>query len=64
MGKFEARNPKHEARNKFKMMKNKTTTMLQTGRIEFTVLDFLILNSFWPRFVSDFEFRIFIQIKR
>ena len=28
--------------------------MLQTGRIEFTVLDFLILNSFWPRFVSDF----------
>jgi hypothetical protein len=25
--------------------------MLQTGRIEFTVLDFLTLNSFWPRFV-------------
>jgi len=33
-------------------MKNKTTTMLQTGRTEFTVLDFLILNLFWPRFVS------------
>ena len=29
------------------MMKTKTTTMFQTGRFEFTVLDFLILNSFW-----------------
>jgi hypothetical protein len=58
MTKEKARNPKHEARNKLKMMKNKTTAMLQTGRIEFTVLDFLILNSFWPRFVSDFVLRI------
>jgi hypothetical protein len=32
--------------------------MLQTGRIEFTVLDFLILNLFWPRFVSDLDIRI------
>ena len=32
--------------------------MLQTGRIEFTVLDFLILNLFWPWFVSDFVLRI------
>jgi hypothetical protein len=31
---------------------NESITMLQTGRIEFTVLDFLILNLFWPRFVS------------
>jgi len=53
-----ARNPKHEARNKFKMMKNKTITMLQTELIEFTVLDFLILNLFWPRFVSDLVLRI------
>jgi len=40
------------------MMKNKTTTMLQTGRIEFTVLDFLILKLFWLRFVSNFDIRI------
>ena len=26
------------------MMKNKMTAMLRTGRIEFTVLDYLILN--------------------
>jgi len=32
--------------------------MLQTGQIEFTVLDFLILNSFWLPFVSDFVLRI------
>ena len=40
------------------MMQKKTTTMLQTGQIEFTVLDFLILNSLWIRFVSDFVLRI------
>jgi hypothetical protein len=32
--------------------------MLQTGQIEFIVLDFLILNSFWPWFVSNFVLRI------
>jgi hypothetical protein len=36
--KFEARNPKSETI--LKMMKNKTTTMLQTGGTEFSVLDF------------------------
>jgi hypothetical protein len=42
------------------MMKNKTTTMFQTGRIEFTVLDFLILNLFGPGLfrISCFGFRI------
>jgi len=40
------------------MMKNKITAMLQTGRIGFIVLDFLILNLFWPRFVSNFDIRI------
>jgi hypothetical protein len=72
MGKFEARNPKSETisndpkrkheiestKLETNLKKNKTTTMLQTGRIEFTALDFLILNSFWPRFVSDFVLRI------
>jgi len=45
------------------MMKNKTTTMFQTGRIEFTVLDFLILNLFGPGLfrISIFGFRIFIR---
>ena len=56
------------ARNNIKMMKNKTPTMLQTGRIEFTVLDFLILNSFWPRFVSvrgaAFDIRISDLLRR
>ena len=28
------------------------------GKDEFTVLDFLILDLFWPRFVSDFVLRI------
>ena len=32
--------------------------MLQTGRIEFSVLDFLDFDLFWPRFVSDFDIRI------
>jgi len=38
------------------MMKNNDNA--PTGRIEFSVLDFLILNSFWPWFVSDFVLRI------
>ena len=38
--------------------KYKTNTRLQTRRIKFSVFDFLILNSFWPRFVSNFDIRI------
>jgi len=59
----ETRSTKSEIRNKFKMMKNKTITMFQTGRIEFTVLDFLILNLFGPGLfrISIFGFRIFIR---
>ena len=34
------RSTKSEIRNKSKMMKNKTITMLETVRMEFTVLDF------------------------
>jgi hypothetical protein len=54
---------KSEARSS-KQIQNgekQTTTMLQTGRIELTVLDFLILSSFWPGLfrISCFEFRIY-----
>ena len=49
------KNPKHEIRNNFKMMKDKTQSMLQTRRIGIGVLDFPGL-----RIVSGlvcFEFR-------
>ena len=39
-------------------MKNKATKMLQTGRIECRVLDFLDLRFIGLLFVSDFEIRI------
>src|SRR5688500_11256531 len=39
-------------------MKYKTTTMFQTSRTEFSVLDFPSLRFNWLRFVSDFELRI------
>ncbi len=52
------RNSKSEIRNKFQNMKYKTTTMFQTGRTEFSVLDFPSLRFNWLRFVSDFELRI------
>jgi len=55
---YKFRSTKTEARNKFKIMKNKSTAMLQTGRVEFTVLDFLILNLCCRRFVSNFDIRI------
>ncbi len=45
--KFEARNPKQ-----IQNMKCKTTTMFQTGRTEFSVLDFPSLRFNWLRFVS------------
>ena len=43
------RSTKSEARSSKQIQNDEkqTTTMLQTGRFEFTVLDFLILNSFW-----------------
>jgi len=39
-------------------MMKKNNYNAPNGRIEFTVLDFLNLNLFWPRFVSSFVLRI------
>jgi len=63
-GRKGAKNDKFEARKRPRGSKQIQDNEKQNnynapnGRIEFTVLDFLILNLFWHRFVSDFVLRI------
>jgi len=56
MGKLEVRNPKHEARNKFKWMKNKCLECSKQEGLRFGVWRirvFLVLGLFEFTFVSD-----------
>jgi len=66
LGKKKLANAKLEIRYSKQIQKGNTkqipNTMFQTGGIGLGVLDFLVLNSFWPRFVSvrgaSFDIRI------